>query len=171
MGWILARPGVFLARLGVTSDGTSQEVSTVGSTPVPGKSGAGPSVVSMGLQPGQVVQELGWDSDVDEDFREALMDAVDADLVEEAIEAVDAVLLWWRSDDGDVGDGLMDSLRDLSSTGHIWLMTPKVGRAGYVDAADINEGAVTAGLVVASPVPASADWQAVKIVRPRTGRR
>ncbi|MFT3877793.1 MAG: DUF3052 domain-containing protein [Propioniciclava sp.] len=125
----------------------------------------------MGLEPGHVVQELGWDTDVDEDFREALMDVIDADLVEDPLEAVDAVLLWWRSDDGDVGDGLVDSLRDLSSTGHIWLMTPKVGRDGYVDPADINEGAVTAGLVVASPVPVCADWQALKIVRPRAGRR
>lgn len=153
------------------SDGTLQEVSTVGSTPVPGERGAGTSLASMGLRPGQVVQEIGWDSDVDEGFREALMDAIDADLVEDAIEAVDAVMLWWRADDGDVGDALVDSLRDLSSTGHIWLMTPKVGRDGYVDAADINEGAVIAGLVVSSPAPVSADWQALKIVRPRTGRR
>ena len=62
---------------------------------------------------GQVIQELGWDGDVDEDLRQALMDRIDADLVEEAVEAVDAVLLWWRAEDGEVADGLVDELHLL----------------------------------------------------------
>lgn len=128
-------------------------------------------VLAMGFEPGQIIQELGWDTDVDESLRDAVMDAIDADLVEDALEAVDAVLLWWRSDDGDVADGLVDALRDLSSSGHIWLMTPKVGRDGYVDPADIAEGAITAGLTLANPVPVSRDWQAQKVVRPRASRR
>ena len=33
-----------------------------------------------------------------------------------------------------------------ADTGYIWLMTPKVGRGGYVDAADLAEAAATAGL-------------------------
>ena len=87
---------------------------------------------SMGLGPGAVVQELGWDSDVDEEFRDELIDALGEDFVYEAVEAVDVVLLWWRAEDGDLGDGLVDALTDLGSRGHIWLLTPKVGRAGYV---------------------------------------
>ena len=59
-----------------------------------------------------------------------IMDAIDDEMVEEAVEAVDAVVLWWREDDGDVVDGFVDSLTDLSSTGVIWLLTPKVGRPG-----------------------------------------
>ncbi|MDO5533702.1 MAG: DUF3052 domain-containing protein [Propionibacteriaceae bacterium] len=125
----------------------------------------------MGFQPGQVIQELGWDADVDEALRDAVMDAIDADLVEDALEAVDAVLLWWRDEDGDVADGLVDALRDLSGTGHIWLMTPKVGRDGYVEPADIAEGTATAGLVLASPAAVSKEWQAQRIVRPRAGKR
>ena len=143
----------------------------MGSTPVPGKQGGATGVVPMGFEQGQVIQELGWDSDVDEGLRDAIMDAIDADLVEDALEAVDSVLLWWREEDGDVGDGLVDALRDLSSTGHIWLMTPKVGRPGYVAPADIAEGTATAGLVLASPVSVSSEWQAQRIVRPRTGKR
>ena len=128
-------------------------------------------VLAMGFEPGQIIQELGWDTDVDESLRDAVMDAIDADLVEDALEAVDAVLLWWREEDGDVGDGLVDALRDLSGTGHIWLMTPKVGRDGYVEPADIAEGTATAGLVLASPASVSREWQAQRIVRPRAGKR
>ena len=40
-------------------------------------------VARLGLQRGQVVQELGWDEDVDEEFRAALQDAVDSDLADE----------------------------------------------------------------------------------------
>ena len=143
----------------------------MGSRPAPGKQGGVTGVVAMGLEPRQVVQELGWDSDVDESLRDEIMDAIDADLIDEALEAVDAVLLWWREEDGDVGDALVDALRDLSNTGQIWLMTPKIGRDGYVDPADIAEGTATAGLVLANPASVSADWQAQRIVRPRTGRR
>ena len=128
-------------------------------------------VVALGLTTGEVVQELGWDADVDEQLRDAVMDAIDGDLVEDTLEAVDAVLVWWREEDGDVGDGLMDALRDLSSSGRIWLLTPKIGRTGYVDPADIAEAAAVAGLVLANPATVSRDWHAQKIVRPRVGRR
>lgn len=124
----------------------------------------------MGLTKGMVVQELGWDSDVDEDLRSMIMDAIDDDLVEEAFEAVDIVLLWWRADDGDVADGLVDSLTDLSKTGVIWLMIPKVGRPGHIAASDLAEGATTAGLVLGAPVDLSQQWQAQKVVRPGSRR-
>ena len=38
---------------------------------------------------------------------------------------VDAVLLWWRAEDGDLVDGLVDSLTDLVGGGAIWLLTPR----------------------------------------------
>lgn len=125
----------------------------------------------MGLGPGAVVQELGWDSDVDEDFRDELIEALGEDFVYEAVEAVDVVLLWWRADDGDLGDGLVDALTDLGSRGHIWLLTPKVGRVGYVDPTDLSEAALTAGLALANPASVAPDWQAHKLVRPKGGRR
>ncbi len=129
------------------------------------------TVVALGLQPGQPVQELGWDGDVDEALRQQIMDTIQGDLIEEAVEAVEAVLLWWRDEDGDLVDGLVDALRDLSATGCIWLLTPKVGRAGYVDPADVAEGAITAGLATANSVKVSKDWHVQKIVRPKAGRR
>jgi Protein of unknown function (DUF3052) len=142
----------------------------VGTTAGPGKQYAR-AVVAMELTAGQAVQELGWDADVDESLREQVMDAIDGDLVDEALEAVDAVLLWWRDDDGDLVDGLVDALRDLSDVGFIWLLTPKVGRPGYVDPADIAEGAITAGLALANSVKVSRDWHVQKVVRPKASRR
>ena len=130
------------------------------------------AVGRLGLAQGQVVQEYGWDDDVDEAFRQAAEEVVGAPLEdEEYTGAADAVLLWWREEDGDVGDALVDALRDLSTTGHIWLLTPKIGRDGYVDPADIAEGTATAGLVLANPASVSREWQAQKIVRPKAGRR
>lgn len=126
---------------------------------------------AMGFASGQVVQELGWDSDVDEDLRDELMDALGADFVDEALEAVDSVLLWWRAEDGDLADGLVDALTDLSPTGRIWLLLPKVGRDGYVDATELSEAALTAGLALANPVSVSSEWQAHKLARPKGGRR
>ena len=120
----------------------------MGTTAGPGKQDTR-AVVAMELRTGLAIQELGWDSDVDESLRDAIMDAVDGDLV----------------------DGLVDSLRDLSDTGHIWLMTPKVGRPGYVDPADIAEGAITAGLALANVVKVSKDWHAQKVVRPKASRK
>ncbi|MGJ3509084.1 DUF3052 domain-containing protein [Enemella sp. A6] len=125
----------------------------------------------LGVKAGLVVQELGWDGDVDEDLRAEIEDAIDADMIEDAVEAVDMVLLWWRDDDGDLIDGMVDSLTDLSDQGVIWLMTPKVGRSGYVDPADVAEAAITAGLALTSTAAVSSDWAASKLVRPKSSRR
>ncbi|MDR0959084.1 MAG: DUF3052 domain-containing protein [Propionibacteriaceae bacterium] len=125
----------------------------------------------MGLTPGLVVEELGWDEDVDEELRSQIMDAIDGDLVEESDHGVDVVLVWWRFEDGDVVDALVDGLRDLTDTGYIWLLTPKFGQAGHVSQADVSEGAVTAGLSLTSTATVSKDWAAHKIVRPKGGSR
>lgn len=125
----------------------------------------------LGLEPGQVVQELGWDEDVDAELRDDIMDVIDADMIEEAVEAVDVVVLWWRDDDGDVVDGLVDAMTDLSDDGFIWLLTPKVGREQFIEPSDVAEGASTAGLALTSTVNVSADWQAHKMVRPKGSRR
>ncbi len=133
--------------------------------------GTSPGVNQLGLKHGMVVQELGWDSDVDESLRNGVMDVIDADMVEEASDAVDAVLLWWRADDGDVVDGLIDALRDLSREGVVWLLTPKHGRPGYIAQADLAEGTVTAGLALTTSATVSKEWAANKIVRPKLGRK
>src|SRR5699024_6287804 len=81
-------------------------------------SGANPDnnhyMAELELAVGNIVQELGWDEDTDFEFRNGLEDALGEDfLTEEDQEPVDAVLLWWREDDGDVTD-LTDALVDAT---------------------------------------------------------
>ena len=125
----------------------------------------------FGFSPGMVVQELGWDEDVDDDLRGSIEKVLGAELVDDQYgDVVDAVILWWRDDDGDLVDGLVDSLTDLGDGGTIWLLTPKVGRPNYVDAADIAEAAPTAGLSTTTSLAAGPDWSATKLVTPKSAR-
>jgi hypothetical protein len=128
-------------------------------------------VSRFGFQPGMVVQELGWDEDIDESVRAAIESTVGAPLVDDRYgDVVDAVLLWWRRDDGDLVDGLVDSLTDLGDGGMIWLLTPKVGRDNYVDASEIAEAAPTAGLSTTTSLAAGPEWSATKLVSPKSSR-
>jgi hypothetical protein len=123
----------------------------------------------LGLRPGMVVQELGWDSDTDDTLRIAIEDAIDSDMVDgDYGNVVDAVLLWWRDEDGDLVDGLVDSLTDLVAGGPIWLLTPKVGRANAVDPSDITEAAPIAGLALTTTAAVSKDWSATRLVTPKS---
>jgi len=116
-----------------------------------------------------VVQELGWDNDTDDELRIAIEDCIDADMVDgDYGNVVDAVLLWWRADDGDLVDGLVDALTDLVGGGSIWLLTPKVGRPGTVDPSDVTEAAPIAGLSQTTTAAVSKDWQAIRLVAPKT---
>jgi hypothetical protein len=123
----------------------------------------------LGFKAGTVVQELGWDEDVDDGLRVHIEDAIDADLVDgDYGNVVDSVLLWWRDDDGDLVDALVDALTDLVGGGVIWLLTPKVGRPGAVDAADVAEAAPIAGLSTTTTASVSKDWTATRLVAPKT---
>jgi hypothetical protein len=115
-----------------------------------------------------VVQELGWDEDVDDAIREEIENTIDADLVDgDHGDVVDVVLLWWRDDDGDLVDALVDSLTDLVRGGAIWLLTPKVGRPGAVDAADVAEAGPIAGLSTTTTVAVGKEWTATRLVAPK----
>jgi hypothetical protein len=78
------------------------------------------------------------------------------------------VLLWWREGDGDLVDALVDSLTDLTGGGAIWLLTPKVGRPGAVDPADVAEAAPIAGLSTTTTVAVGKEWTATKLVAPKS---
>jgi hypothetical protein len=123
----------------------------------------------MGLKPGMVVQEMGWDSDTDDELRVAIEDLIDADMVDADYgNVVEAVVLWWRDEDGDLVDGLVDALTDLVGGGAIWLLTPQGGRANAVDPADIAEAAPIAGLSQTTTAAVSKDWSATRLVAPKT---
>ena len=124
----------------------------------------------LGLRPGQVVQELGYDDDCDETLRSGVAELTGSPLVDEDHEeVVDAVLLWWREDDGDLVDALVDSLVSLGDGGVVWLLTPKVGRDGHVEPGDIGDAAPTAGLHQTSSIAAASDWSGTRLVTRRSG--
>jgi hypothetical protein len=126
----------------------------------------------LGLQAGQVVQELGWDEDCAEDLRVAVEAVTGTTLVDEDYDdVVDAVLLWWREDDGDLVDALVDALTPLTDGGVVVLLTPKAGRGGHVEPSDVGEAATTAGLSATSSIAAAADWTGTRLVTPRGPRR
>lgn len=127
----------------------------------------------LGFRPGQVVQELGWDEDTDDDLRIDIEDLTGGELLDQgAGDVADVVLQWWRDDDGDLTDALVDSLGDLAPGGVVWLLTPKVGRDGAVEASDIADAALTAGLSTTTTVSAGEEWAGTKLVAPKgSGRR
>lgn len=125
----------------------------------------------LGITAGMVVQELGRDSDVDEALVDELVGRAGTELVaEDSDDVVDVVLLWFREDDGDLVDALMDARTRLDNNGAIWVLTPKAGREGHVEPSDIIDAAPTAGLTQTSTVSASKDWAAAKLVVPKGQR-
>ncbi|MFJ3220332.1 DUF3052 domain-containing protein [Kitasatospora sp. NPDC086801] len=122
----------------------------------------------LGFDPGQVVQEIGYDEDVDQDLREGIEVLIGQDLVDEDYDDVaDTVLLWFREDDGDLTDALVDAIGLLEEGGTIWLLTPKSGRDGYIEPSDVNEAAQTAGLASTKAISAAADWTGIRLIAPK----
>ncbi|MUL83780.1 MULTISPECIES: DUF3052 domain-containing protein [unclassified Mycolicibacterium] len=122
----------------------------------------------LGIQKDQVVQELGWDEDSDDNIRADIEEACGSELLDEdSDEVVDVVLLWWRDDDGDLVDRLMDAITPLAEDGVIWVVTPKTGKPGHVLPAEIAESAPTAGLMPTSSAKLG-DWTASRLVQPKS---
>ncbi|MBM7825555.1 hypothetical protein JOD55_001382 [Arcanobacterium pluranimalium] len=123
----------------------------------------------LGFKLGDVVQEFGYDDDVDFDLRDSIENITGQQLEDEDYRgAADSVLAWWRSDDGNVDD-LTDYLVDCaasldSGAGAIWCLVPVVSSEFHVATADVAEAAKTAGLSVPSSVALGGDWTAYRIV-------
>ena len=125
----------------------------------------------LGFTSGQVVQEIGYDEDSDEELRASIEAVTGGELYDEDYEdVVDAVLLWYREEDGDLVDVLMDALGALADGGHIWLLTPKSGRPGHIEPSEIGDAAPTAGLAQTSSVSAGRDWAGTRLVSPKAAR-
>ncbi len=120
---------------------------------------------------GEIVQEVGFDSDCDTDLREGVVEIIGSDLVDfDYDDVVDAALLWFREDDGDLTDALVDAITSLADQGVVWLLTPKPGREGHIEPEDITEAAQTAGLRQTSTISAGENWQGTRLVAPRAKR-
>ena len=125
----------------------------------------------LGINPGMIVQEVGRDDDVDGTLVDDIVARTGTELVgDDSDDVVDVVLLWFREEDGDLVDALMDARTRLDNNGAIWVLTPKAGRDGHVEPSDIIDAAPTAGLTQTSTVSASKDWAAAKLVVPKGQR-
>jgi hypothetical protein len=135
--------------------------------------GAAPSgtAARLGVTPGALVQSLGEDSDGLECDPALLAEvaalAGEAMVPEDSDEIVDVVILWFREDDGDLVDTLMDARRQLDDHGVLWLFTPKPGRDGHVEPSDVQEAVPTAGLQMTSTVSAAPAWTGSRLVAPK----
>jgi len=125
---------------------------------------ASQAVVRLGFISGQVVQEFGYDDDVDSELRAAVESTTGHELVDEDYDDVtDGVMIWWREDDGDLTDALVDAKTVLDDAGVIWVLTPKAGRGGHIDHAEIEEAATTAGLHATSTFSIAPEWSATRL--------
>ncbi|MFC8567461.1 DUF3052 domain-containing protein [Streptomyces sp. NPDC057245] len=129
-------------------------------------------VERLGFAPGQVVQEIGHDDDSDAALRAAIEERTGTSLVDEDHDEVaDAVLMWWRADDGDLTDALIHANSGLDGDGSIWLLTPTSGRPGHVESGEVRDACETASLSQFTSVPVSAGWTGTRVAPPKHRRR
>ena len=126
----------------------------------------------MGIQSGFLVLQRGYADDSDSQLSKEVAETSGNELLDEdSREVVDAVITWWREDDGDLVDELVDCLTYLTDGGQVWLLTPKVGRDGHVEPSDIQDAAPIAGLSVTSTIALAKDWTATRLVARKAGKR
>ena len=126
----------------------------------------------MGLAKGDLVLEVGFDSDCDSTLRDEIRAIIETELIENTTtDVVDAVIIWWRDGDGDLVDELMDAITYLAENGSIWVLTPKVGRDGHVEPSDIQDAAPVAGLSQTSTIALAKDWTATRLVARKSLKR
>jgi hypothetical protein len=129
-------------------------------------------LAKLGFIPGQIVQELGWDEDVDEALRVGVEDVVGSALEDESYaDGADGVLVWFRSFDGDLVDVLVDALTNLVDRGCLVLATPRADQDGHVEPSEIEDAAVAAGLHPSGVANLSRTWTLQRLVAPRSQRR
>ena len=117
----------------------------------PGSAGVG-AADRLGIARDQVVQEFGYDTDAD------------------YTGVSDIILLWFRQGDGDLVDALVDMVSSIDDGGFVVLLTPK-GTPEQVEASEIDEAVVTAGLHAGGTFQVGADWRALKLVAPKAAAR
>ncbi|BAW93274.1 hypothetical protein CHIBA101_1421 [Actinomyces sp. Chiba101] len=122
---------------------------------------------AFGFASGLIIQEFGYDDDVDPALRQAAEALTGTELVDEDYEDVaDSAIVWWRADDGDIDDLtdlLVDAQANLDGDGIIWVLTPKARTAGAVAAGDVEEAAATAGMHATSTASMGDAWSGIRI--------
>jgi len=128
-------------------------------------SGDSGTIARLGLRPGLVIQEFGYDDDCDERFREGIESATGEELVDEDFgDVTDGVIVWFREGDDDLADLLMDVQTLLDDGSSVWLLTPKSGVTGHVEPREVGESASLAGLHATSTFVIGESWCATQLV-------
>lgn len=122
---------------------------------------------AFGFAAGLVIQEFGYDDDVDPALRRAVEAETGTELVDEDYEDVaDSAIVWWRSEDGDVDDLtdlLVDARANLDGAGLIWVLTPKARTTGAVPTSEVEEAAATAGMHATSAASMGEHWSGIRV--------
>ncbi|CAM3993353.1 MULTISPECIES: DUF3052 domain-containing protein [Helcobacillus] len=119
---------------------------------------------ALGFTHDQLIQEFGYDDDVDFDLRDTIEDIIGSDLEDEdSQEIVDHVIIWFRKSDGDLVDILQDAISSLDAGGDVWVLTVKAGRDEHVNPATIMESADLAGLRSMNTITVAEDWTATRL--------
>ena len=129
---------------------------------------------SLGFSTGSIVQEFGYDDDVEFELRDAIEAETGEELVDEDFEDVaDGAIAWWRDEDGDaddLADLLLDMRANLDSEAAVtWLLVPSQRQEGHVKADVIKDAAETAGLMATTTQAVGNTWMGVKLTS--TGAR
>ena len=121
------------------------------------------------FESGQLIQEFGFDDDVDMELRSTIEETTGEELEDEDYRgSADGAIAWWRSDDGDTDD-LADLLVDCRAgfadeDAYIWLIVPDPSQPLTVPVEDIDGAARTAGLMVTTTRYLPTGWTAFQIV-------
>jgi hypothetical protein len=116
------------------------------------------------LTTGQILQEFGYDEDVNHALRVAIESATGEALVDEEFgDVTDGVIVWFRDGDDDLADLLMDAQSLLDDSCTVWLLTPKAGKLGHVQPSDVQESASLAGLHATSSFVVGDGWTATQL--------
>ncbi|VEG25755.1 DUF3052 domain-containing protein [Actinomyces howellii] len=122
---------------------------------------------AFGFASGLIIQEFGYDDDVDDALRRAIEAQTGTELVDEAYEDVaDSAIVWWRAEDGDVDDLtdlLVDAQANLDGAGVIWVLSPKARTTGAVPTSEIEEAAGTAGMHATSAAAMGEHWSGIRV--------
>jgi hypothetical protein len=122
-------------------------------------------ITRLGLDKGHIVQEFGYDGDVDELLRSAIEETTGESLVDEGFgDVTDRSIVWFRDGDDDLADLLMDVQTMLDDGGSVLLLTPKAGNAGHVQPRDVEESSSLAGLHATSTFVLGDSWSATHLV-------
>lgn len=122
-------------------------------------------IARFGLKKEHIIQEFGFDDDVDQDLRVGIEAVTEEPIVFEDYGAVtDGALVWFREGDEDLADLLMDAQALLDDGASMWVLTPKKGINGHVEPRVVGESASLAGLHATSTFVVGESWSCTQLV-------